>query len=90
LPFTTITGLVDCDTFIDSPVNFPAYWHDAAFNGVLPKGTPVAQCMPVKRDAWVARFDLLSGEDADRMIETRRAMERDTDVYRHAFRAPKR
>ena len=90
LPFTTITGLVDCDTFFDTPVNFPAHWHDAAFNGVLPKGTPVAQCMPVKRDTWVARFGLLSGRGADRMIETRRAIASEADVYRHAFRAPKR
>ena len=32
LPFTTLTGLVDCDNFHDSPVNFPARWHDAGFN----------------------------------------------------------
>ena len=29
LPFTTLTGLVDCDTFHDTPPNFPARWHDA-------------------------------------------------------------
>jgi hypothetical protein len=90
LPFTTITGLVDCDAFRDTPVNFPARWHDTTFNGVLLKGTPVAQCMPVKRESWAARFDALSGEDAKRMIETRHTIGSDTDVYRHAFRAPKR
>jgi hypothetical protein len=90
LPFTTITGLVDCDTFRDTPVNFPARWHDPAFNGVLPKGTPVAQCMPVKRESWTARFEVLSGEDTRRMIETRHEIGSDDDVYRHAFRAPKR
>ncbi|HUZ31767.1 MAG TPA: hypothetical protein VMV19_06645, partial [Xanthobacteraceae bacterium] len=26
LPFTTLTGLVDCDTFHDSTINFPARW----------------------------------------------------------------
>src|SRR5260370_372658 len=68
LPFTTFTGLVDCDTFHDSPVNFPARWHDTGFNGVLPKGTPVAQCLPVKRESWASQFDMLSNEETERMI----------------------
>jgi hypothetical protein len=90
LPFTTITGLVDCDTFYDTPVNFPARWHDPDFNGVLPKGTPIAQCLPIKRETWIARFTSLSGEATRRMIQTREAIGRENDVYRHAFRVPKR
>src|SRR5579872_969497 len=66
LPFTTLTGLVDCDTFRDSPVHFPARWHDADFNGVLPKGTPVAQCVPVKRENWTGRFETLSDRKSTR------------------------
>jgi hypothetical protein len=90
LPFTTLTGLVDCDTFHDSPVNFPARWHDTDFSGVLRKGTPVAQCLPVKRESWACRFDVLSSEATTRMIETRDAIGRDKDVYRRQFRSPKR
>lgn len=90
LPFTTFTGLVDCDTFHDIPVNFPAYWHDAGFNGLLPKGTPVAQCLPVKRANWASRFETLSTEDTERMRATRDAIGRETDVYRRQFRAQKR
>ena len=90
LPFTTLTGLVDCDTFYDSPVNFPARWHDTSFNGVLPKGTPVAQCLPVKRESWTGRFEVLSDDATMRIAETREALHRETDVYRRQFRAPKR
>ena len=90
LPFTTITGLVDCDTYRDSPVNFPARWHDANFSGVLPKGTPVAQCMPVKRETWDLAFETLSSDTTERMIETRNAIGHETGVYRRQFRAPKR
>jgi hypothetical protein len=90
LPFTTLTGLVDCDTFYSTPVNFPARWHDKDFNGVLPKGTPVAQCLPVKRENWGGRFEALSGDLSKRVVETRDAINRSTDVYRHQFRAPKR
>jgi len=90
LPFTTLTGLVDCDTFHDSPLNFPARWHDTDFNGVLPKGTPVAQCLPIKRESWTGRFEALSAEATARILKTRDAMSRETDVYRRQFRAPKR
>jgi hypothetical protein len=90
LPFTTLTGLVDCDSFHHSAVNYPARWHDTSFNGVLPKGTPVAQCLPIKREAWTERFDVMSGEDSSRMIKTRTAIGQETGVYRRRFRAPKR
>ena len=90
LPFTTLTGLVDCDTFYHTPLNFPALWHDTGFNGVLPKGTPVAQCLPVKREGWAGRFDVLSAKDAARIIATRDALAHGTDVYRRQFRVPKR
>jgi len=90
LPFTTLSGLVDCDTFHDSPVNFPARWHDLGFNGVLRKGTPIAQCLPVKRETWIGRFDTLSAEETDRLVQTRNAIGEETGVYRRNFRAPKR
>jgi hypothetical protein len=90
LPFTTLTGLVDCDSFYHTPVAFPARWNDPAFNGVLPKGTPVAQCLPVKRESWASRFDTLSGQANERMIETRDAIRQQGGVYRHQFRVSKR
>jgi hypothetical protein len=89
LPFRTLTGLVDCDTFRDSSINFPAHWHDTGFNGVLPRGTPVAQCLPVKREQWSGRFVTQSDTDTKRLIETRDAIKREPGVYRRQFRVPK-
>src|SRR5690606_739326 len=51
LPFVTLTGLVDCDRYVDQFIHFPAAWVDDGFSGVLPKGTPVAQVIPVPRDS---------------------------------------
>jgi hypothetical protein len=90
LPFTTITGLVDTDTYVDNLINIPARWHDTAFSGVLPKGTPVAQCVPVKREKWAARFEALSGEAAARLNETAGSIANELGVYRREFRAAKR
>jgi hypothetical protein len=90
LPFMTLTGLVDCDSFHHTSVNFPARWHDRNFNGVLPKGTPVAQCVPVRRDNWTERFEVLSADGDEQMMKTRLDIRRESGVYRRAFRAPKR
>jgi hypothetical protein len=90
LPFTTVTGLVDTDLYVDNLINFPARWHDADFNGVLPKGTPVAQCIPVKREKWTSRFEALSPEGAARLHETAATIANESGTYRQEFRAPKR
>jgi len=90
LPFTTLTGLVDSDLYHDSRINFPARWHDINFNGVLPKGTPVAQCMPVKRERWCSRVEPLSDDDVARLHEVANAIGREHGIYRRQFRAAKR
>jgi len=90
LPFTTISGIVDTDLFPDNLINFPARWHDAGFSGVLPKGTPIAQCIPVKRDSWSAQFAAMSAEQVSKLGSNANWLARETDVYRHKFRAAKR
>jgi len=87
LPFTTLTGLVDCDRYQDAGIHFPARWHDANFNGVLPKGTPVAQCFPVKRENWVARTAAFSEEETQRAHNLTNEIFREKGVYRRQFRA---
>src|SRR4029077_2309009 len=90
LPFVSLTGLIDADLYRDNYINFPARWRDPDFRGVLPKGTPVAQCVPIKREAWTARFEEICGEAAGRMTDTQ-LMLKDVDaVYRHHSRARKR
>jgi hypothetical protein len=90
LPFVTLTGLVDADRYRDNFIHFPARWRDPDFNGVLAKGTPVAQCLPLKRDSWTARFETIEGEAARRLRETATAVSREPGTYRRQFRAPKR
>ena len=51
LPFRLVTGLVDADRFNEVGINFPAVWIDPDFDGVLARGTPVAQCCAVPRAA---------------------------------------
>ncbi len=81
-PFQTLTGLVDCDTYRDGYVHFPAVWTDPGFSGVIAAGTPVAQAVPVPRE----RLDLVvETMDADRQAATR-ALQEDVQAERGAYR----
>ncbi len=78
--------MVDCDLYYDNSIHFPAHWHDANFNGVLPKGTPIAQCMPVKRETWVADALPFTSEETQRTHDLTTAIDREPGVYRRQFR----
>ena len=54
LPFHTFSGVVDTDKF-DLPINFP-FLIEKEFSGIIPKGTPIAQIIPFKRDDWKSSF----------------------------------
>jgi hypothetical protein len=90
LPFTTLTGLVDADSYHDNFIHFPAYWEEPDFSGTLPKGTPVAQCIPINRENWVPRFETISGDAARRLHDVSTALALEQGVYRQEFRANKR
>jgi hypothetical protein len=53
--FTILPGIVDTDIY-STPVNFPFVINDPNFEGLIPKGTPIAQVIPIKRDAWKMEF----------------------------------
>ena len=90
LPFRAISGLVDCDRYHDTFVQFPVRWVDPSFNGVLSKGTPVVQCLPVKRENWSLQFASMNEAEKQRAYEIGQDVSGSTGVYRHDFRAAKR
>ena len=49
--FTIMPGVVDTDIYY-APVNFPFVLNDISFEGLIPKGTPIAQIIPFKRESW--------------------------------------
>ena len=50
--FTILPGIVDTDEYY-TPVNFPMVINDPNFEGLIPKGTPIAQVIPFKREPWI-------------------------------------
>lgn len=49
--FTILPGIVDTDEYY-AAVNFPFVINDPEFTGLIPKGTPIAQVIPFKRESW--------------------------------------
>jgi hypothetical protein len=87
LPFRLLTGLVDADRFNDVGILFPAVWVDADFSGVLPAGTPVAQCFAVSRDALELVFAPMSESERQRYEATAASLLSKPGVYRRRYRA---
>lgn len=50
LPFTTSSGIIDSDKFYANG-NIPFFIKED-FTGVIPKGTPFIQFIPIKRKSW--------------------------------------
>jgi hypothetical protein len=53
--FTILSGIVDTDMYT-APVNFPFVINDPNFEGMITKGTPIAQVIPFKRDSWIIKI----------------------------------
>lgn len=88
LPFRTLTGLVDADRFHDIGLLFPARWLDPATPCVLPRGTPIAQCIPVPREPLDLDFGVVDGSAAEAFATVGEAVLAEPGVYRKRFRAP--
>ncbi len=87
LPFRTLSGLVDTDRFHDTGINFPALWCDPGFDGVLPRGTPVAQCLLVQRTPLELVVQAMDAGQAQRYAALVGEVLQQPGVYRRRFRA---
>jgi hypothetical protein len=80
LPFITTSGIVDSDVFFGSG-NIPFFLKDG-FEGVIPKGTPYAQVIPIKRASWLSTVtkSLTKG-----MARLSAIVDKTSGVYRDTF-----
>jgi hypothetical protein len=85
--FTIMPGVVDTDKY-SAPVNFPMVINDPNFEGLSPKGTPIAQVIPFKRESWQMEI----GENSDIVDQNNVTIELQTklfDRYKGMFRTIK-
>jgi len=89
--FTCLAGLVDTDRYVKE-INFPAAWHTANFDDIIPAGTPLVVVVPIKRntipnkpiirDMTTAEFDNI--ELIRKQHQSRRS------VYTNEIREPRK
>jgi hypothetical protein len=87
LPFRVVTGLVDADRFHAVGIFFPARWIDPAFEGTLPKGLPVVQCVPVPRVGLELDYAAFTPDEVQAYADLGAELLAETGVYRSRFRA---
>lgn len=67
LPFKAVPAIVDTDRSSLELV-FPV-WVKNNFNGIVEKGTPIAQIIPFKRDDWESTFDYYEDGEYYNIVE---------------------
>lgn len=70
LPFTTLSGIIDLDTTPFHNGNIP-FFIRKNFQGMIPKGTPILQVLPFKRESWESSPDISLKEKLSVHKETR-------------------
>lgn len=81
--FTILPGIVDTDQYV-APVNFPFVINDPGFEGLIPKGTPIAQVIPFKRDSWT--MELGNKKDLEKQNKvTKKLQSKFFDRYKLMF-----
>lgn len=81
--FTILPGIVDTDQYTP-PVNFPFVINDPSFEGLIPKGTPIAQAIPFKRDSWTMELGSKKELEAQAKI-TKKLQSKFFDRYKSMF-----
>jgi hypothetical protein len=81
--FTILDGVVDTDTY-SAAVNFPFVLNDNSFEGLIPAGTPIAQVIPFKRDAFKMNFGTESSHAELEDMSTK-LLTRFFDGYKNLF-----
>lgn len=53
-PFLTVSGIIDSDRYTSS--GLMPFFLKEGFSGLIPKGTPFAQVIPIKRENWNSEY----------------------------------
>lgn len=82
--FTCLSGFVDCDGYFEF-INFPFFFNETNYTGIVEAGTPLIQAIPIRRDAILTQEKIRKFEkkDHDDLSKTRRIRSVHESVYRN-------
>lgn len=81
--FTCISGLVDTDKYFNY-INFPFFFNEPNFTGILPAGTPLVQAIPIKRSELLnkSKIQKFTEKDFEKLQLTSRQRSSHESHYR--------
>lgn len=82
LPFRIFEGVVDTDSFT-IPINFPFYFVDKKFEGVIEAGTPIAQIFPFKRTPFAMKIGAKQNSETNPVLKHKSSKFK--NVYRNHY-----
>jgi len=85
LPFVTMSAIMESDRFTPNG-NIPFFIQEG-WTGIIPKGTPFAQIVPIKRSSWISTFGKMTMRDKFLAISAR---EVEYGFYRSKIWVPKK
>jgi hypothetical protein len=85
-PFQTISAIVDADRYKGTFIQIPAVWHSAQAC-TLKRGTPIAHCIPIKREKLAVISEPMSDKEQIRFEENVQNLLQTPGIYRRQFRA---
>ncbi|GJL90371.1 hypothetical protein [Hyphococcus sp.] len=90
LPFTSFSGMVDCDHF-KTTINFPFAWTAAPGDYTLSAGLPIIQLIPIRRDSLLKEFAVRPSkkEERDEQGEAAKKKYGEVSAYMRQWRVKK-
>ena len=81
--FECISGMVDCDGYFEY-VNFPFHFLQSNYTGIIRKGTPLVQVIPIKRDSIMKKSKIreFTEKEYEELALTRRKRAAHESHYR--------
>lgn len=81
--FTCISGFVDCDNYFEF-INFPFFFNEPNYTGIVEAGTPMVQAIPIRRDALLTKEKIrqFNKKDHEDLSRTRKIRNVHESVYR--------
>ena len=62
--YTCMSGFVDCDGYFEF-INFPFFFNETNYTGLVEAGTPLVQAIPIRRDALLSKEKIRKFEKKD-------------------------
>lgn len=83
--FTVFSGIVDAPYPEREYINFPFTFDKAGFSGLIPAGTPLAQVIPIRKDALLPKYRSRVFT-AKEVVETQRLRNQRDKVHESLYR----